>query len=240
MTSTDDGETPPSATVYVRSIDERIKIPALITTLREVFGEYGNIVDVIAKKSYRRKGQAFVVFDSEDSAQTAIDELQGFEIFGKQMHLDFAKTRSDATVLREDNEEGFEAHKQHRLAEKERKQALIEAAEAKPAKRAAAEELAERPAKSTKPAQAAGVVPDEYLPPNKILFLRDLPEDYGQAALTAIFCRFTGFREVRTVPGRPEIAFVEYEDEGGAITAKESTGGMTLGEKAIRVTFQRQ
>ena len=84
------------------------------------------------------------------------------------------------------------------------------------------------------------MIPDEYLPPNKILFLRELPEDYGKEALAAIFGRFAGFKEVRTVPGRKAIAFVEYEDEEGAITAKESTAGMTLGEKAIRVTFQRQ
>jgi len=34
------------------------------------------------------------------------------------MHLDFAKTRSDVTVQREDGEEGLETHKKHRLAEK--------------------------------------------------------------------------------------------------------------------------
>ncbi|KAK1061355.1 hypothetical protein LTR74_011106 [Friedmanniomyces endolithicus] len=150
-------------------------------------------------------------------------------------HLDVETSAWEVTVA--ELESG--SHKKHRLAEKERKQAL-EAANAKPVKRVAAEELAERPAKSTKSAQAGGVVPDEYLPPNKILFLRDLPEDYGQAGLTAIFSRFPGFREVRTAPGRPDIAFVEYEDEGGAIMAKEATGGMTLGDKAIRVTFQKQ
>ncbi|KAK1059347.1 hypothetical protein LTR33_013175 [Friedmanniomyces endolithicus] len=239
MGSVDEDETKSSATVYVRSIDERVKIPILIETLREVFGEFGNIVDVIAKKSVKRKGQAFVVYDSEESAQNAIDELQGFEIFGKQMYLDFAKSRSDATVLKEEGDKGLESHKEHRLAEKERKQA-IEAANAKPVKRVAAEELAERPAKSTKSAQAGGVVPDENLPPNKVLLLRDLPEDYGQAGLTAIFSRFPGFKEVRTAPARPDIAFVEYEDESGAIMAKEATGGMTLGDKAIRVTFQKQ
>ena len=83
-------------------------------------------------------------------------------------------------------------------------------------------------------------MPDEYLPPNKILFLRELPEDYGKEGLTTIFSRFPGFKEVRTVPGRTNIAFVEYESEDGAITAKESTAGMELGDKAIRVTFQRQ
>lgn len=54
------------------------------------------------------------------------------------------------------------------------------------------------------------MVPDEYLPPNKILFLRQIPDDYGVDLLTAIFSRFAGFKEVRTVPGRKGIAFVEY------------------------------
>jgi len=84
------------------------------------------------------------------------------------------------------------------------------------------------------------VVPDEYLPPNKILFLREVPDDYGKDELTVVFNRFPGFREVRTVPGRKGIAFVEYEDEEGAITAKEATTGMAFGEKPLRITYQRQ
>ena len=199
------------------------------------------------------------MYDSEEAAQDAIDTMRDFDMSGKPMRLAFAKTRSDVTVKREDGEEGFEQHKRHRLAEKgtrpvrleiherhvliwqaERKQA-IEAANQKPTKRPATDALAERPAKTAKPApSAAGAVPDEYLPPNKILFLRELPDDYGTVELAAIFNRYQGFKEVRTVPGRKGIAFVEYDSEEGAIAAKESTAGMTLGEKAIRVTFQRQ
>jgi RNA recognition motif-containing protein len=91
-------------------------------------------------------------------------------------------------------------------------------------------------------AAAAPVIPDEYLPPNKILFLRDVPEEYDEAGLTAIFGRFEGFKEVRLVPGRKGLAFVEYENETGAISAKEATSGMPVGEsgKPIRVTYQRQ
>ena len=168
--------------------------------------------------------------------------MQGFELFDKQMHLEFAKTRSDVTVKLEDGEDELEKHKKHRIAEKERKQAL-EVANQKQAKRAAADALAERPAKTAKPTPAAGgVVPDEYLPPNKILFLRELPDTATKDELSGVFGGFPGFREVRMVPGRKGIAFVEYENEEGAITAKESTAGMTMGEgdKAIRVTFQRQ
>lgn len=95
--------------------------------------------------------------------------------------------------------------------------------------------------KSSNPA-AGAVVPDEYLPPNKTLFVQNLPDEYDIDALTAIFGRFEGFREVRLVPGRRGIAFVEYEAETGAISAKENTAGMTLGDanQVIKVTYQRQ
>lgn len=86
----------------------------------------------------------------------------------------------------------------------------------------------------------AAVVPDEYLPPNKILFLQNVPEDYGVDDLTGIFGRFESFREIRLVPGRRGIAFVEYDDEQGAISAKEQTAGMALKDRNLKVTYQRQ
>lgn len=203
----------------------------------------------MVKTNLKAKGQAFVVFDAATAASRAIEELNGFELFDKDMQLDFARTRSDATVLREEGEQGLERWKRGRLAEKERKQA-IEAQKISQLKRpAAAPELASRPSKTVKGAglkatgtNAAAVIPDEYLPPNKILFLRDLPESYDADGLSTIFSRFEGFKEVRMVPGRKGIAFVEYEAEAGAISAKEATAGMQLGDegKGIRVTYQRQ
>jgi hypothetical protein len=177
------------------------------------------------------------------------------------MVLDFAKTRSDATVKREEGDAGLERWKRARLAERERKVAS-EVAQQKMLKRPApgavpgvgggaadaGAGLATRPAKTIKGAglktsgqNAAAVIPDEYLPPNKILFLRDLPENYEQEGLSRIFSRFEGFKEVRMVPSRKGIAFVEYEAEAGAISAKEATSGMQLGDegKGIRVTYQR-
>lgn len=69
-----------------------------------------------------------------------------------------------------------------------------------------------------------------------------MPEEYDIDALTAIFGRFEGFREVRLVPGRKGIAFIEYESEAGAISAKENTAGMALGSEGqlMKVTYQRQ
>ncbi|KAB8258947.1 tubulin folding cofactor D C terminal-domain-containing protein [Aspergillus pseudonomiae] len=236
--------------LHVRNLEERVKVDQLKEALQEIFSEYGNIIDIVAKTNLKAKGQAFIVFDSVDSASNAIDEINGFELFDKPMVLDFAKTRSDATVLREGGEDELEAHKRRRLAEKERKQAH-EALEAqKKLKRPpGAAPDSTRPAKTAKGAglkptsgATAAVIPDEYLPPNKILFLRDLPDTADQESLTAVFGRFEGFQEVRLVPGRKGIAFVEYENESGAISAKEATSGMPMGEsgKPIRVTYQRQ
>lgn len=224
----------------------------------------------------KAKGQAFVVFEDVEAAERAIKEVQGFELFDKPMLLDYAKTRSDATVQKEGNEEEFELHKRRRLAEKgknffplpldlcnigysklmpraERKQAHQAAEEQKKLKRPAGAAVPDtatiRPTKATRGAGlkssnpgAGAVVPEEYLPPNKILFVQNLPEDYDVDGLTAIFGRFEGFREVRLVPGRRGIAFVEYEAEAGAISAKESTSGMGLGgeSKPIKVVYQRQ
>lgn len=240
--------------------------------LDEIFSEYGTILEIVAKTNLKAKGQAFVVFDKVESATRAIEDINGFDLFEKPMVLDYAKTPSDATVQRERGSDELEAHKRRRLAEKgtldrpwcntckdsnhanddcptERKQAH-EALEAqKKLKRPAAAAEPARPAKTTKgaglkPTTAAttAVVPDEYLPPNKILFLRELPDDATQEGLSAIFGRFEGFQEVRLVPGRKGIAFVEYEAEAGAISAKEATSGMPMGDqgKAIRVTYQRQ
>jgi len=233
----------------VRNLEERIKIPALKEALTELFSEYGTIVDLVAKNNLKAKGQAFIVFDSADAAERAIDEVQGFELFDKPMVLDYAKTRSDATVKAAGNEEEFEAHKRHRMAEKERKQAQ-EAQEAQKLKRTVdvAPEAAARPTKIIRgtglksTSGVAGVVPDEYLPPNKILFVQNMPDDYDVDSLSAIFGRFEGFKEVRLVPGRKGLAFVEYEAEAGAISAKEATAGMALGSDGatIKVTYQRQ
>lgn len=240
---------PPIATVYVQNLEERVKPEALKDALTHIFSEYGNVIDVVAKTNLRAKGQAFIVFDNPESAQAAVGDLQGFDIFEKPMRLAIARTRSDATVKAVGNEEEYEQHKRRRVAEKDKRRAA-EAEEQKRLKRVgAAQDMASRPAKPARGAglkpshpSTAAVVPDEYLPPNKILFVQNLPDTYDVDALIAVFGRFEGFREARTVPGRKGIAFIEYETEQGAITAKENTAGMVLGEsgQAIKVTYQRQ
>ena len=107
-----------SRRVYVKNLEERIKIDQMKEALSEIFSEYGNVIDLVAKTNLKAKGQAFIVFDDTESAERAIKEVQGFELFEKPMLLDYAKTRSDATVAKEGTSEELESHKRRRLAEK--------------------------------------------------------------------------------------------------------------------------
>ena len=109
---------PRMCSVYVRNLEERVKPDVLKDTLMAIFSEYGNVIDIVAKTNLKAKGQAFVVFDKPESAQAAIEEVQGFEVFDKPMQVALARTRSDATVAKTGDEEELEKHKRHRIAEK--------------------------------------------------------------------------------------------------------------------------
>ncbi|KAM0247091.1 hypothetical protein ACHAQJ_009969 [Trichoderma viride] len=238
----------PISTVYVQNLEERVKPEVLADALKTLFSEFGNVIDIVAKRNLRAKGQAFIVFDQPSAAQNAIEEVEGFELFGKPMKVAMARMQSDKTVEMNCSNDELDTHKRHRQAEKDKRKALEAADEQRHLKRGAGVTSEARPSKSAKPlgglkstsAPASTVVPDEYLPPNKILFIQNVPDEYDIDGLNAIFGRFDGFREIRLVPGRRGIAFVEYENEQGAITAKENTAGMVLADKPIKVTYQRQ
>lgn len=110
----------------IKNLEESIKIDQLKEALTELFSEYGNIIDLVAKTNLKAKGQAFIVFDDIEAAARAIKDVQGFELFEKPMILDFAKAKSDATISREGSEQVLETHKRKRLAEKGRKDARSE------------------------------------------------------------------------------------------------------------------
>lgn len=79
-------------------------------------------------------------------------------------------------------------------------------------------------------------MPDEYLPPNKILFLQNLPETVTKDQLNALFSQYPNLHEVRLVPSKKDIAFVEYLDEGSATVAKDALHNYKLdGENKIKV-----
>ena len=56
--------------------------------------------------------------------------------------------------------------------------------------------------------------------PNKILFVTNLPDGTSEDMVKALFGQFPGYREVRLVPERSDLAFVEFESEETSATVK--------------------
>lgn len=50
-----------------------------------LFATYGVILDIVALKTMKMRGQAHVVFRDVDSSTQAMRALQGFTFFGKDM-----------------------------------------------------------------------------------------------------------------------------------------------------------
>lgn len=55
------------------------------TTLNNLFKHYGKVLDVVAHRNLRMRGQAFVSFSNEENAQKALKEVRGFPLYGKPM-----------------------------------------------------------------------------------------------------------------------------------------------------------
>ena len=81
-------------------------------------------------------------------------------------------------------------------------------------------------------------VPD--YPPNYSLFLKDLPEWTNEMMLSMLLKQFPGFKEVHLVPGRHDIAFVEFENDGQAGAVRDALQGFKITlSQAMEITYAK-
>ncbi|KAF5366257.1 hypothetical protein D9758_005680 [Tetrapyrgos nigripes] len=227
-----------SETLYIQNLNEKIKIPVMKASLRGLFKSYGEVLDVVAHSNLRMRGQAFVSFESADIAHKAMKEVKGFPLYSKPMQISFAKTRSDAVVKKLD-EEHFDEHKAKRAEDKKKTRYTNPLKQKFKAKRIASEMDGAMAAPAPKRPNVQ--MPDEYLPPNKILFLQNLPESVTKEQLMSLFSQYPNLYEVRLIPTKKDIAFVEYMDEGSSTVAKDALHNYKLdGENKIKITFARK
>ena len=59
--------------------------PELKKSLYAVFSQFGVILDIVALKTLKMRGQAFVVFKDISSATQAKNSMQGFPFYNKPM-----------------------------------------------------------------------------------------------------------------------------------------------------------
>ena len=71
--------------LYVRNLNDKLPKEDLKRNLYMLFATYGAILDIVALKTMKMRGQAHVVFRDIDSSTQAMRALQGFTFFGKDM-----------------------------------------------------------------------------------------------------------------------------------------------------------
>jgi RNA recognition motif-containing protein len=54
-------------------------------SLKTLFKQYGPVLDIVAHRSIRMRGQAFVTMESKVAASKAVQEVKGFPLYGKPM-----------------------------------------------------------------------------------------------------------------------------------------------------------
>lgn len=74
-----------ACSLYVRGLPDKLPKEDLKRNLYMLFATYGVILDVVAMKTSKMRGQAHVVFRDLDASTQAMRALQGFTFFGKDM-----------------------------------------------------------------------------------------------------------------------------------------------------------
>lgn len=209
-------EIAPKHTIYINNLNDKIKFEPMKQSLHGAFSQFGPIVDIVMRKSYRLRGQAFIIFKDVESAAKAMRVMQGFVFYDRPLRIQYAKTESDMITRKEGTFVQRPAKPKLEIKKKER--STLNGA--------------------TGDRGMQDVVDQE---PNKILFLTSLPEETNEAMLTILFNQFSGFKEVRLIPGRSDIAFVEFENEYYSGAAKEALNGFSLSPThKLRITFAKK
>ncbi|KAI0109608.1 hypothetical protein GGR51DRAFT_100916 [Nemania sp. FL0031] len=87
---------PPSQTLYVTNLPSaKINKTDLKTALYLLFSTYGPVLDVVALKTLKMRGQAHIVFRDTQAATQAMRSLDGFQFLGKELKIQYAKSKSN-------------------------------------------------------------------------------------------------------------------------------------------------
>ncbi|KAF1595235.1 UNVERIFIED_CONTAM: U1 small nuclear ribonucleoprotein A, partial [Eudyptes pachyrhynchus] len=222
-------ETRANHTIYINNLNEKIKKDELKKSLYAIFSQFGQILDILVSRIMKMRGQAFVIFKEVTSATNALRSMQGFPFYDKPMRIQYAKTDSDII-----------AKMKGTYVERDRKREKRKPkSQETPAAKKAVQGGAAAPV--LMPGQMPPAQPLSENPPNHILFLTNLPEETNELMLSMLFNQFPGFKEVRLVPGRHDIAFVEFDNEVQAGAARDALQGFKITQNnAMKISFAKK
>ncbi|KAM7256948.1 hypothetical protein ACFE04_012689 [Oxalis oulophora] len=224
------GDIPPNQTIYIKNLNEKVKKEELKRSLYCLFSQYGRILDVVALKTAKLRGQGWVVFSEVTAASNAVRQMQNFPFYDKPMRIQYAKTKSDC-VAKEDGSFDPKKKKQEQKAERKRH----------------AEETQQAGVGNGKPASTNGA-PASFRQgnagtqdPNNILFIQNLPHETTSDMLELLFRQYPGYKEVRMIEAKPGIAFVEYEDDSQSSMAMQALQNFNISPQyPMHISFAKK
>jgi U2 small nuclear ribonucleoprotein B'' len=207
--------------VYVHNLNEKVRKEELKKSLYHVFSPHGKIMEIHAQKLYKLRGQAWIIYENEQSAIKAVQSMANYSFYGKPMRVNFARVKSDIISKKD----GTFVPRPKRKTKSERKRTKRKKVEAE--------------VKATAPVAAAPVSLE--VPPNNILFIEELPSQCNAMMLEMLFRQYEGYSEVRLVDGKPGIAFVEFTGVAEAARAKDTLQGFSITPtNQMRITFAKK
>ncbi|XP_027164115.1 U2 small nuclear ribonucleoprotein B'' [Coffea eugenioides] len=215
------GDIPPNQTIYIKNLNEKVKKEELKRSLYALFSQYGRILDIVALKTTKLRGQAWVVFSEVTAASNAVRQMQNFPFYDKPMRIQYAKTKSDCIARAEGTYD--KKKKQEEKAERKRR---VEEAQQNATPNGPRAESNGGPAASSRPGRPSGQ--EAVTDPNNILFIQNLPYETTSMMLDVLFKQYPGFREVRMIEAKPGIAFVEFEDDIQSSVAMQALQGFKI------------
>ncbi|CAE6458059.1 unnamed protein product [Rhizoctonia solani] len=215
----------PNKTLYIKNLNDQVRKDELKSQLYALFTPYGRIVDVVAIKSPKMRGQAFVVFQDLAGATAAMRAWDGEVFYDKEMKIEYAKTRSYAT--RRIEEPGWDP-----LAEAKAKALGLGSRLKKERRQEDGEAMDMDDEQSSNPnPQQNTLVPNTYsaVTISSRLLCTNIPPETTQETLHKLFSKYPGMHSLMLAPpGQPKSAQVHYEQPDQAKVARDALHGHAL------------
>jgi len=240
--------------LYINNLNDQVNKDELRSQLYALFSTYGKIIDVIASKGPKKRGQAFLVFTDLAGATSALRACEGMVFYDKPMHIDYAKSKSYATLKREDPlfvpPNSAHAHssatqngritisdKRERDddTEDDERQAKREKADEDDEEEMEIDEDEESVQPSTS-ALTSDSVPPASEQPSARLLCTNLPQEVTNDVLSVLFQQYKGFRSNHVVQSptpneagaKVKMAQVLFDSSDLAAAAKDAMDGFLL------------
>ncbi|CAD8083949.1 unnamed protein product [Paramecium primaurelia] len=189
----------PKETLYVTGLNDKIRLEDLKFVLYILFSQFGEVLQIVMKKTQKLRGQAFIVFQNITYATNAKSALSGMMVYEKPLIIEFAYKKS--VIF--DRMEGKFYYKQKQQKElqptlptdliKEKKQKKLE------------DKL------NNNNIFNQGEV-------NNVLLIESLPSFVTENMLSELFRQYPGYSLIKLINARG-LAFVEYQNDDQATVA---------------------